>query len=566
MNSNVILQLGEAAIAAFPEERVIDSFSDITPENTPPAIGIKIGDGRHYFYELPWVQAVAADVYKWAKSSKKPTYTASEITGLQSFIEETFHFSGDINIAPRIYQIIEGTDDNANKFYLRYKENNDESPWIVDTNHSIDLTQYKAIADWIGVLVNNFPTMGTFTGAQMDSKISALNNNDSAVNSQFVTAVHENKGLISVERAQPNFSDIAGMVSIEKGGTGRNSLTLDHVLVGNGTEPVQLIPIADTIASNNYLVPNYLIKQYVDNATAGLTGAMHFIGEATVIILPNSAVNPQIGGYDFGQAEPGDVILSGNKEFVWTGGSWNLLGDEGSYAIKGSIVNADISEEANIAQSKIAGLQNSLDLKVDKVEGKVLSSNDFTDELKEKLEGIDNGSSQNIIEHVFLNNSEIIPSIVEGKEKSINLIVREFTEANSTKLSSIEAGAQINKIEKIIYDGVEIAPGANKTVTITSDPHTDHINKIEQIFINGVEWTPNTDKQVHITIDQAALNLNVLEGAQIPPVAGTEKEEVEQISKKLQLARIAVSGDVKELKQTTDTYIILDCGDSTTVI
>jgi hypothetical protein len=55
MNSDVILMKGEAAIAAFPDDRVIDGLSNITPENTPPAIGIKIGDGIHYFYELPWV-------------------------------------------------------------------------------------------------------------------------------------------------------------------------------------------------------------------------------------------------------------------------------------------------------------------------------------------------------------------------------------------------------------------------------------------------------------------------------------------------------------------------------
>jgi len=55
MNSDVILKLGEAAIAAFPRERVIEAISNATPENTPPAIGIKIGDGVHYFHELPWV-------------------------------------------------------------------------------------------------------------------------------------------------------------------------------------------------------------------------------------------------------------------------------------------------------------------------------------------------------------------------------------------------------------------------------------------------------------------------------------------------------------------------------
>jgi len=50
MNSDVILMQGEAAICAFPNERVIDGLSNITPTNTPPAIGVKIGDGVSYFY------------------------------------------------------------------------------------------------------------------------------------------------------------------------------------------------------------------------------------------------------------------------------------------------------------------------------------------------------------------------------------------------------------------------------------------------------------------------------------------------------------------------------------
>jgi hypothetical protein len=75
---------------------------------------------------------------------------------------------------------------------------------------------------------------------------------------------------------------------------------------------------------------------------------MHFIGDATVVIQPNSAVDPRIPDYNFGAAQPGDVILYDAKEFVWTGMAWRLLGDEGSYAIKGSIVDADIDAEAAI--------------------------------------------------------------------------------------------------------------------------------------------------------------------------------------------------------------------------
>ena len=68
-----------------------------------------------------------------------------------------------------------------------------------------------------------------------------------------------------------------------------------------------------------------------------------------------------------------------------------------------------------------------------------------------------------------------------------------------------------------------------------------------------------------ITIDQAALDLNVLEGAIIPGEQGGTSE-VPQINKKLELARIAVTEDVKDLKQTADTYIILDCGSSTDLV
>jgi len=71
MNSTIILLKGEAAICSFPYKNTIIN-SNSTPENTPPAIGIKIGDGEHYFYELPWVQGVAADVYSWAKTADKP--------------------------------------------------------------------------------------------------------------------------------------------------------------------------------------------------------------------------------------------------------------------------------------------------------------------------------------------------------------------------------------------------------------------------------------------------------------------------------------------------------------
>ena len=561
MNSNVILKVGEAAIASFPNNRVIDSLSNTIPENTPPAIGIKIGDGEHYFRELPWVQAIAADVYNWAKQSTKPSYTANEIQGLRNFIEENMS-GGEVSIAPRIYSITSQGD----KYYLQYKENTDDE-WTIDVNHYIDLENLTKLLNWVKQQnLEDYVDLTSLTGLQTISLFnSRLNYTDTPVNNYFVTAVDESGGKISVSRARPTFSNISGTLSVEAGGTGRTNLSEDNVLVGNGIGPVKLVPIAESIASNTQLVPNYLVKSYVDNAVAGLSGAMHFIGDATVVINNNSNVDPRIQDYDFSKAQPGDVVLYEAKEFVWTGSFWRLLGDEGSYAVKGSIVDIDISSEAAIQQSKIANLDTTFATKVDKVEGKTLTSNDFTDELKQKLDNIESGAQRNVIEHVFLNGEEISPTIIERVQNSINLEINEFDDQSVQKLTNIQAGAQVNTIEGIVYDGETLTPDENKIISITSDPHTEHENKIESIFINGTEQLPNQQKQVKITIDEAALNLQVIKGARVPKNGLYEDVDITQ-DKKLELARIAKTGNIDDIVQTYQTYVILDCGSSTEVL
>ena len=75
-------------------------------------------------------------------------------------------------------------------------------------------------------------------------------------------------------------------------------------------------------------------KKYVDDKTAGLTGAMHFTGVSTTAITDGGTENPTIGGSAITTKAAGDVVLYSGKEFVWTGSAWELLGDEGSYALK----------------------------------------------------------------------------------------------------------------------------------------------------------------------------------------------------------------------------------------
>lgn len=105
-------------------------------------------------------------------------------------------------------------------------------------------------------------------------------------------------------------------------------------------------------------------KQYVDEhiatATAGLTGAMHFVGISTTDPITEGATVGEKTTFS-----KGDVVLFGDKEFVYDGSAWVELGDETSYIVKGTkFKNADIADDAAIAQSKISGLTADLAAKV----------------------------------------------------------------------------------------------------------------------------------------------------------------------------------------------------------
>lgn len=609
MDSSLILKPGEAAVAIFPA---------VTSGSVAP-VGIKIGNGKNYFDELPWIQAIATDVYNWAKQQTKPSYTASEIIGLDDYISQHSSGGGGSGGAESSssYRIVYVT--SLNKYILQYYDAATDD-WI-NTTSEIDLStilnRLNTIERWANGarsdLGNIEVPMVEYIYEELVYYLNQINYSDASVPHQFVTSVSQQKGKIAVTRSVITAADIAsGVLTTEQGGTGLSYVEEDEVLVGGLNGEIHTYKFVNTIDELDRapLITAGAVIDYVNTKTAGLTGAMHFIGEATVVIANNSSVDPQITNYNFSRAEPGDVILGGNtQEYVWTGAAWRLLGDEGSYVVKGSITDVDIAENAAINVEKISGLNELLNTKVDKISGKDLSTNDYTDEDQQKLTNIEDYAQANIIEHIFFNDNELTPSIVNSLPKSIDLHFNGMTEDQSAKLAGIENNAQVNIIEYITVDGI-LQPVNNKTIALTTDPHTEHINviehiklnnieilpdnsktinlnilsitenertklagietfaqvnKVESLIINGTQYTPTNDKTIQITLDQAALNLNVLEGATVPADQNST-EDVPQVAKKLQLARIALTGNIQNLLQTTDTYITLDCGSSTEVI
>lgn len=83
---------------------------------------------------------------------------------------------------------------------------------------------------------------------------------------------------------------------------------------------------------------------YLENAIAGLTGAMHFVGVKEE--LPLSGNN-------------GDIVIVGTAEYVWSdeksgGAGWILIGDEGVYATISGVEAAYVKKTLTIAGIDLA--------------------------------------------------------------------------------------------------------------------------------------------------------------------------------------------------------------------
>ena len=242
---------------------------------------------------------------------------------------------------------------------------------------------------------------GTGTGSvskAITDKVATLSNTDAAVAGEFVTEVKETDGIVAVKRAKLAASDIP-------------ALTHDKISDW-GTELAKkqdTLTIADSYNAETNPVAT---KKTVTDAVAGLSGAMHFIGQSTTD--PTLPAGPTIEGVTSYAA--GDVVTFGTKEYVKDkAGTWVLLGDEGSYAVKGAISNADIADNAAIAQSKIAGLPDALSNRYTKEEanGKFVAKETgkslVSDTLIAKLEGVAEGAQANVVEKVKVNGTALTP-------------------------------------------------------------------------------------------------------------------------------------------------------------
>lgn len=122
--NNPVLLNGEVAITTVP-----NASGDV---KQAPAVLMKVGDGVTAYNDLKFMSGLAANVHSWAMAETKPTYAASEITGLADFV------NSEVQDTNTTYQLVKVSD---YQYKLQYKELN--GTWSdVAENGTITIPKY----------------------------------------------------------------------------------------------------------------------------------------------------------------------------------------------------------------------------------------------------------------------------------------------------------------------------------------------------------------------------------------------------------------------------------------
>ena len=381
-NSTVVLQAGEAGICTIP--------ADTGTGLNEPATLMKIGNGTSTWAELPWISSLSADVVPSLKGSN-PTLPATSITGLDEYI------SGEIQDTNTTYQLVQDGDMGIK---LQSKELDGDwtdvvtitlnpSTAIQTAIQALDAAAVTAgegeiiseVSETDGVVsvkkrslvAADIPTLttaklsdfATAVDGRIDTKVGEIG--ESANVAEFVTdSIDTAIGTLNLNAVTAGTGQVIGQIQQTDGAVTAQlkTLTADDIPAIPTSKVTNLDTTLagkqDTIVFNttyNASTNKAATMQDITTAVSGLSGAMHFVGVSTTDPSTGTAT---VEGHEDWVA--GDVVIyeATHKEYVYDGEKWIELGDEASYAIKGSITNADIAAGAAIDQSKIANLTTDL--------------------------------------------------------------------------------------------------------------------------------------------------------------------------------------------------------------
>lgn len=584
---NPTLLKGEIAIAELPISENKPGVGEPNTEGSTPAIQnapnilIKVGDGINPYNDLKFVSALAADVYSWAKAATKPTYSASEITGLGDYISDAIQ---DTNTQYRIVAV-----DNAAYSYKLQKKDISDADYTDVAGSTISLTE---IDSRLGTLETAIGDNGTVQ-ERINAAIGGLDYNDAAVANQFVTEVKETDGVIAVKRAalveadipalsqskvtglvdalaskQDNL-EIDGTVSADNkvatASTISNAIaTLDSQTAedaASATKVVAEVTQADGIVTVQKVAVANILPDVEDTENGFVVAVSQTDGKIAVTHKAATEVLGFEGNYDktsnpiatrqyvldsvadlngamhfrgtvdadptittpTGNYKAGDVVLFGYDEYVYNGSKWIPLGNESIYAKK-----TDVADDFTTVRGEMATQKTNLETKI--ATDIATARTEITTEINDAIQGLDKGDAA------------VAGQFVTAVSEADGVITVSRAALKASDIPNIEQ-SQVNGLETAL---------AGKQNNLEIDGTVSSTNKV------ATQETVSTaiaglDSSITEETNKVISSFEIADG-----VIKTETV------KKVALHKVATTGKVEDIEQ--DGLVIINCGSATTNI
>ena len=593
-SKNPVLLKGEVAIATIEKPQ---SGEHVTGFQNLPNVVMKVGDGTSQYNALPFVSALAADVYEWAKAATKPSYAISEISNALEYRLATI-------------------DATNHKYALQARKAGSEEAWNNVADSSIDLSALVAdVADHetrIGTIEGDLNTAETGLKARMTAAEAAIEGITSAggaigsaINEKIQTLdadLSKTVGGLTVSLTQVDgvvtaiegsiaaeTYDVHGAAAAVQGDTTKtvkeaydladSKATLDEAkaevakeatardnaikaLVFDGVEGTQsgaTIKFVDKISQANGIVSAELGELVfnsaydandnkaatmadITGAVADLNGAMHF--EGVYDDMPSN-------NHDGEAFKAGDVIIVGKTEYVFSNGAFVQLGDEGAIAAALSA----LSLESTGAEDKTLVISQS--------NGKVTAEAKAIKIAQSQVNGLPDAlnGKLNVSDFNKFKTDEFAPiqtaitnldTTINGKIQALDANVSQTAGADGLALNIVEVDGVITSISGSIAAETYDAYGAAKLV----QGETTHTVAEAYALADAAQ----TADEVNTAITDHIAALDNTDAA----VDGEFVTAAVQTDGRVAVSRAKVN--IKHLAQDANSYVLFNCGDASTNI
>lgn len=499
VEKNPVLLKGEIAVVVIP--------ADTGAVQGEPVTLFKVGDGTKKFSQLDFIGAKAADVYEWAKAATKPTYEASEISGLSDYI------SGKVQDTDTQYKI-EADAGNARKFYLYSKPLNGSWGSPVSTIEIPETVYTLATGTANGTVKFN----GTDVAVQ--GLGSAAYTNSDAYDAAGSAQTAEDNAIAHADGKDANIA--AAKKAGDDAQADVNALAAKVGTVPESKTVVQMIADAQEAATYD----DTALKGRVTNTETAIN-TLNGTGDGSV----KKQVADAVAGIVADAPEAYDTL----KEISdWISG----------HARDASAMNSQI----NTNKDAIATLNGT---------GVGSVSKAVADAKSEVQSRIDTHTGNTTV-HITADertawNGKTTMSAVEAKGYQTAAQVKAIKVDNATAADKLKTAREISLTGDVTgsadFDG---SKAISIAVTVADDSHNHVISNVD-----GLQDALNA-KATPADITAAIGNLDVSDTA----VEGQVVSAVSEADGKISVTRRQVKID--ELGQ--DTYIVFDCGTASTII